>query len=142
MHVARLDPRIHAERTRKGRGGSSATGEAFRLALGAAAGSPGSMPAPTTAASPVSTVLTLQEVSGDGDAPARQKAVHRGERMLDELEDLRRDLLSGTVPAGRLVRLAGLARAKPEMFADPHLKALIEEIELRAAVELAKLERR
>ena len=60
--------------------------------------------------------------------------------MLDTLEEMKTDLLSGRVGEGRLNRLMALVTRAREQ-ADPDLDALIDDIELRAKVELAKLGR-
>ena len=59
--------------------------------------------------------------------------------MLDNLEEIRLGLLLGTIPVSRLEQLAQLVRAQREQVNDPKLTAILDEIELRAAVELAKL---
>jgi hypothetical protein len=90
----------------------------------------------------VSTVLALQEAP---DATtrnrSRQRAKERGNLMLDHLEELRMGLLLGTIPLAKLETLAQLVRAKREQIDDPKLLAILDEIELRAAVELAKFSR-
>jgi len=50
-------------------------------------------------------------------------------------------LLMGTIPMAKLEQLAQLMRAKREQFDDPKLQEILDDIELRAAVELAKLSR-
>ena len=50
-------------------------------------------------------------------------------------------LLLGTIPMSKLEQLAQLIRAKREQIDDPKLLEILDEIELRAAVELAKLSR-
>jgi hypothetical protein len=59
--------------------------------------------------------------------------------MLDELEQIRLGLLLGAIPRAKLEQLAQLVRARREQVDDPRLMAILDEIELRAAVELAKL---
>ena len=61
---------------------------------------------------------------------------------LDGLEELRRGLLLGSIPKDRLGDLARLVREKRERGADPVVSRLLDEIELRAEVEIAKLSRR
>ena len=63
----------------------------------------------------------------------------RGETLLDLLDRLRTNLLAGRVPAAHLVELAGLVRARRGTSGDARLEQIIDEIELRAQVELAKL---
>jgi hypothetical protein len=97
--------------------------------------------APAAAAPPLNSVdllLTAQEVP---DALTnRRRAVQRGNTQLDRLEDLRLGLLTGSLPRERLDELALLARTARESVDDPTLSAILDEIDLRVAVELAKLD--
>ena len=52
--------------------------------------------------------------------------------------EIRTGLLIGSIPVNRLSGLAQSMANRKENAADPALRALIEEIELRARVELAK----
>lgn len=86
-------------------------------------------------------ILAAQSVDPDG-APSheqRQRRAARGTEILDRLEEVRRGLLTGAVPKSRLQELAQLVREKRERGADPLISRLLDEIELRAEVELAKL---
>lgn len=87
----------------------------------------------------VDSVFAAQEV-GDREGGAR-KARDRAELMLERLEDVRDGLLMGAVPRDRLRELATAARQNREAFDDPRLTEILDEIELRARVELAKLDR-
>jgi len=87
----------------------------------------------------VDSLLALQEVSESLTVDGRARK--RGEDLLDELERLRLGLLAGTMPREQLLRLGRLLAEQREQIADPRLAAIVAEIELRAAVELAKLER-
>ncbi len=59
--------------------------------------------------------------------------------MLDLLDEVRVGLLSGIIPRGRLQSLLDALKGRRESIEDPRLAQLIDEIELRASVELAKL---
>ena len=50
-------------------------------------------------------------------------------------------ILTGTIPQGKLRALRQALDEQFESIEDPRLSAVLEEIELRAAVELAKLDR-
>ena len=83
-------------------------------------------------------LLALQEV---GEKPDRKsKATRRGHALLDGLELLRTDLLAGHVSEEHL---EGLAKevAERDSSGDPEVDAVLDEIELRVKVELAKLGR-
>ena len=82
-------------------------------------------------------LLAIQEVSGE--AERRHRAKTRGERILSALEDLRLSLLAGAIPGGKLNDLLAAVREQQDQVADPRLREILAEIELRAAVELAKL---
>ena len=60
--------------------------------------------------------------------------------MLDLLDDVHVGLLDGSIPAGRLIALANSVRGKRDEVGDPRLAEVLDEIELRAAVEVAKLQ--
>jgi hypothetical protein len=90
-------------------------------------------------------LLAAQSVDEGGAGPdykERQRRAQRGVEMLDRLEDVRRGLLMGAVPKDKLAELARMVREKRERGADPVVSRLLDEIELRAEIELAKLGRK
>ncbi len=94
----------------------------------------------TDAAIGVGSVEALIAIQQAPDATTgRAKSLARADSILDALDDLRVGLLSGGVPRATLHRLAHLVRDRGEDFADPRLTEVLDEIELRAHVELAKL---
>jgi hypothetical protein len=80
--------------------------------------------------------------AGQSSPEERRKRAQRGAEILDRLEEIRRGLLLGAIPKDKLADLARLVRDKREKGADPVISRLLDEIELRAEVELAKLSRR
>ncbi|MBN2751532.1 MAG: flagellar assembly protein FliX [Rhodospirillaceae bacterium] len=95
----------------------------------------------TVSLSGVEAILAAQEVDPDGGERARVRFAQRGEDVLDLLEGVRLGLLSGAVPKDDLADLARLVRSKREAGIDPRLSAILDEIELRAEIEIAKLTR-
>ena len=96
--------------------------------------------APTTFVCP-SALLLLQEAPGPEPAGGRAEAVRHGTGLLDRLDELRLALLCGAVPPARLRAIADALAARSVPLGDPRLDAVIAEIELRCAVELAKFHR-
>ncbi len=84
-------------------------------------------------------LLSLQEIP-DNEINKRQ-AVQEGKGALEILEKLRLSLLSGTLSHNMLSNLSNISNLKKFSFSDSNLDAILKDIELRAAVELAKLER-
>jgi hypothetical protein len=94
-----------------------------------------SAPGPLTA---LDSILTLQAM--DDSMNGRSKGLQHGEHLLDMLDQVRDGLLAGGIPRSTLNRLAVAVGRRHESFADPKLQGVLDEIELRAHVELAKLE--
>ena len=68
----------------------------------------------------------------------KRRAIKRGHDLLDLLESMKLDLIAGIDNPALLNRLADMARRERDRIEDPRLTEVLEEIELRAAVELAK----
>jgi hypothetical protein len=86
----------------------------------------------------VNPLISVQEVADATSGAARAKA--QAEAMLDRLDELRMALLTGRISRERLNGLVRLARTSREPNLDSRLNAVLDEIELRAKVELAKLD--
>jgi hypothetical protein len=86
----------------------------------------------------IDALLALQEVGGPLER--RRKAVRRAGAILDVLDDVKLSLLEGDVPPEALDRLLSAVRQERAGTDDPKLEEVLNEIETRAAVELAKLE--
>ena len=83
-------------------------------------------------------ILALQDM---GDATdGRSKGLSHGEQLLDILDSVRDGLLAGGIPRATLNKLAVAVTRRHDVFADPKLQDVLDQIELRAHVELAKLE--
>jgi hypothetical protein len=83
--------------------------------------------------------------SGPSAGPSQRRRISGpgGERaaagFVAELRELQIGLVEGWVCEGTLRRLAGLLDGLRPAIEDPNLDELLDELELRAAVELAKL---
>jgi len=83
-------------------------------------------------------ILALQDMGDHADG--RSKGLAHGEQLLEILDSVRDGLLSGGIPRATLNRLAVAVTRRHDVFADPKLQDVLDQIELRAHVELAKLE--
>ncbi len=88
---------------------------------------------------PVDALLALQEVADDPGG--RDRGRRHGEALLEQLDDLHLGLLSGRMSRDALERLSAMVTAKRGQVDDPRLAGILDEIEVRAVVELAKLGR-
>lgn|SRR6185436_113113 len=90
---------------------------------------------------PVETLEALLAVQEVPDATqSGRRAQRHAEDLLDGLEDVRNALLVGALPRQKLDELARLVRLRRDQVLDPRLADVLDEIELRCRVELAKLE--
>ncbi len=98
-----------------------------------------------SAAVGVSALLSAQDL-GD-ERQGRRREIRRAKTILDELEELRMGLLFGSIPLWHLERIGALVKPHRENLGEKHddesdgLRGLLDDIELRAVVELAKLGR-
>jgi hypothetical protein len=81
-------------------------------------------------------VIGLQEVDDAATRASRGKV--RAESILSELDDLRLDLLTGALSREKLYRLVRLVKTRRASVSDDNLSEILDEIDLRAQVELAK----
>ncbi|MGE5146986.1 MAG: flagellar assembly protein FliX [Candidatus Eiseniibacteriota bacterium] len=134
----KIDPSARVRTTplrRAGAGRGAAPAGEFASHL-----APEPAPAAVSTPAPVATnpLLSIQEMADATTGRSRAKA--RGEAMLDRLDEIRLGLLAGAVPKERLVELSRLARVRRGETDDPRLVEVLDEIQLRAEVELAKLD--
>lgn len=127
-------------KTSKG-GSSSAAGAFSSLISGAEETSSASGMGATQAATGLDAILFAQAIDGDEARKSKKQAVVRGNDILDSLNELKVGLLTGTLSGKRITRLKNLIDQQRGMVDDPRLLQILDEIDLRAAVELAKMER-
>ena len=90
----------------------------------------------------IAALLATQAVGDSLEREARKRLVDYGNDLLDKLEELRHGLLLGHVPKEKLIAMAQMVRSRRDSTPDPRLSELLDEIELRVEVELAKLSAR
>ena len=83
-------------------------------------------------------ILMLQGM--DDSTEGRSKGAAHGEQLLNLLDAVRDGLLAGNIPRSTLNKLAVAVTRRHDSFADPKLQDVLDQIELRAHVELAKLD--
>lgn len=93
------------------------------------------------AAAALESLLSLQETDDSTSEEAEARAKKRADDMLDQLEHIRMGLLLGGISAKALSDLSSIISARKEEVDDPELREIMEEIDLRAQVELAKYNR-
>ncbi len=88
------------------------------------------------AISSLDALLALQGV--EDSTQRRKRAVAKGRNALDALDSLKVALIDGSVDRSTLARLKVAAEGLTEATGDAGLDSVMQEIDLRLAVELAK----
>jgi hypothetical protein len=114
-------------------------GGGFSLGAAPAAASGTAAPAAPATLTGLDAVLLLQAES-ETPQERRRRSAKRGQDLLDGLDRLKAAILGGRVATHELRTIAGRLAERSGASGDPRLDGLMAEIELRAAVELAKLE--
>ena len=115
-------------------------GEGFRIVSPQAPQGPGQVSSTSnvSAVMGVEGLLALQEVGAPNER--KRRAVGRAGRILDVLDEIKVALLDGDLDVTSLDRLRRAVRDERASTEDADLEAVLDDIELRAAVEMAKLE--
>ncbi len=75
----------------------------------------------------------------DDPAERRRRAVKRGRTALDALDELKVEVLAGTLGPSTLMRLKSATADLRDASGDDRLDSVLAEIELRVEVEIAKM---
>lgn len=94
--------------------------------------------APVAILGALDALIAIQEDETTKDR--RRRRAKRGQGMLDVLDELKIALLSGRLPPDIQARISAALRDSGAS-GDPRLDSIVDAIELRAEVELAKLKR-
>jgi len=84
-------------------------------------------------------LLAVQAAEDPTERAAKKRARERSDKVLSVLDDVRMAMLGGNLTVGHMVDMADVVASHREKIADPALTAIMDEIDLRAQVELAKM---
>lgn len=87
----------------------------------------------------IDALLAAQSVEDPTARAARKRMQARADSILTELENMRIALLTGTLTVGHVIDIADVVASHREKIMDPRLHAILDEIDLRAQIEIAKL---
>jgi hypothetical protein len=137
MKIKSTDSLTSASSVRKAGKAKAASGSSFATHLEEASEAQGVTG--TAAVGNIDSILSLQAEENSLNPNGRAKKY--GNEVLDNLDKILLDILAGGVPINRLRQLADLMQRQREYAGvDGKMLDLIDEIETRALVELAKFE--
>ena len=86
-------------------------------------------------------IFATQMVDGEEEREIKKKLVKRSSTLIEKLEEIRDGLLIGEISKDKLIEISRFVKDRRFETSDTKLQEIIEEIELRVEVELAKLMR-
>ncbi|MBL4784522.1 MAG: hypothetical protein JKY49_03755 [Cohaesibacteraceae bacterium] len=120
----------------KRKGKTSSSGERFEIGKDTASGHTEGLSGPMSVGS-VNSLLALQEV--DEVAEKIGRSVAWGSDLLDSMDAIQAGILAGGLTLSEVQKLKQLVEHRSKSV-DERLESIMDEIDLRAQVELAKLE--
>jgi hypothetical protein len=87
----------------------------------------------------VDALLSVQAAEDPTERAARRRMKSRGESILNQLDRLKMSILTGNLTVGEVINIADVVASHREKVSDPGLTAILDEIDLRAQIEIAKI---
>ena len=87
----------------------------------------------------VDALLAIQGAEDPTAGASKKRMRQRADQILDELDQIRMAMLGGTLTVGHMIDIADVVASHREKIMDPALTGIMDEIDLRAQVELAKM---
>tara|TARA_B100000282_G_C31730233_1_gene490538 strand:- start:1297 stop:1755 length:459 start_codon:yes stop_codon:yes gene_type:complete len=87
----------------------------------------------------VDALLAIQAADDPTARAAKKRMRKRSHDLLDGLDKIRMAMLNGTLTVGHMIDIADVVASHREKIDDPALTSILDEIDLRAQVELAKM---
>ena len=84
-------------------------------------------------------LLAVQETEDPTKKAAKKRAQMRSDSILDKLDQIRIKMLGGDLTVGHMIDVADVVASHRDKIDDPKLTAIMDEVDLRAQVELAKM---
>ncbi len=86
----------------------------------------------------VDALLAVQGVGNATDGASKRKMKKRGHNILRQLDHIRLAILTGNMTMGEVLDIADVVASNRENIDDPELTAVLDEIDMRAQIEIAK----
>lgn len=95
--------------------------------------------AATQSIAKVDALLAVQGTESATERAAKRRMYDRGEAVLRKLDHLRLAILTGNMTLGQVIDIADVVASHREKINDPKMTAVLDEIDLRAQIEIAKM---
>ena len=96
-------------------------------------------PAATQSIAQLDALLAIQGAEDPTERESRGRMITRADKTLDLLDTVRDKMLGGGLTVGDMIDVADVVASHREKISDPKLTDLMDEVDLRAQVEIAKM---
>lgn len=93
----------------------------------------------TSSIAMVDALLSVQGAESATERATKRRMKERGDKILRQLDHLRLGILTGNLTLGQVVDIADVVASNREKVKDPKMTAILDEIDLRAQIEIAKM---
>jgi hypothetical protein len=125
--------------SKKAKSGKSGKSDGTFGAMVADAAAETSQNAATQSIAKVDSLLAVQGLETTTERGARRRMHVRADKILRQLDHLRLALLTGNLTLGQVVDVADVVVSHRENITDAKMTAVLDEIDLRAQIEIAKM---
>lgn len=140
MKIGGPDQTSKTSSTKKGGKSSSSTGTTgFSSLLGADETEAPAHAAAASSIAGIDALLLAQETEDPAERAARKRMHARASDILGELDKIKIGMLTGTLSVGNMIDIADVVASHREKIKDPALCSILDEIDLRAQIEIAKM---
>ncbi len=126
-----------SSKTDKAKNAGKADGTFGAMVAGAAKETSGT--AASQSIAKVDALLAVQGAEDPTERAARRRMRERGDQVLRQLDHLRLGVLTGNLNIGQVIDIADVVASHREKITDPELTSVLDEIDLRAQIEIAKM---
>lgn len=95
--------------------------------------------AATQSIAKVDALLAVDGVGSATEGKARKQARDRADKILRQMDHMRLAILTGNLTIGQVIDIADVVASHREKINDPNLTAVLDEIDMRAQIEIAKM---
>lgn len=95
--------------------------------------------AATQSIAKVDALLAVQGLESATERKAKRQMRERADKILRQMDHLRLGLLTNNLTLGQVVDIADVVASHREKISDPKMSAVLDEIDLRAQIEIAKM---
>lgn len=139
MKITGPDKTSKTSGTKKASGSKASGSTEFSGLLGAEDISEAAHTSAAGAIARLDSLLAAQGAEDPAERASRGRMRKRADSVLRGLDKIRMGMLTGNISVGNLIDIADVVASHRERIQDPQLASILDEIDLRAQIEIAKM---